>query len=229
MTFREYIRPHVFDNSAQVAQEAARQIMAVSKEAIAKRGRFKLVLAGGSTPQATYQLLVGAKTDWSKWHIYFGDERCLPVDDPDRNSHMATAAWLSQVAIPSEQIFFIKAELCGEAAASDYQQQIAEALPFDMVLLGMGEDGHTASLFPGHKHNESELVVPVHDAPKPPSDRVSLNAAALCKTQAMVIMVTGAGKHPALQAWQRGEPLPVAALHPLCGVELLLDRAAIEG
>ncbi|NOR51886.1 MAG: 6-phosphogluconolactonase, partial [Gammaproteobacteria bacterium] len=187
----------------------------------------------GSTPRMAYQLLVGADTDWSYWHIYFGDERCLPMDDPERNSVMAQKAWLDHVAIPQNQIYSIAAEIGAEGGAAAYSSVVEKALSsnmaFDMVLLGMGEDGHTASLFPGHHHNESELVHAVHQAPKPPADRVSLSLACLAHSRQIVLLVTGASKHNALTLWSAGESLPVASLRSDGEILLLVDRVAIDG
>ena len=139
-------RWHTLETADQVAQAAHQQILIAAEHAIADHGNFKLVLAGGSTPEKVYRLLAQADADWAKWTIYYGDERCLPTDHADRNSLMATQAFLEKVAIPFSQIFTIPAELGAEKAAKKYQRVVADALPFDMVLLGMGEDGHTLSL-----------------------------------------------------------------------------------
>ena len=212
-----------------VARAMAEQILHYSREAITARGVFKIVLAGGSTPQACYRLLATADSDWNRWQVFFGDERCLPSDHPERNSTMAAEAWLNHCAIPRNQIHTIEAELMAEEGAVRYQQQLQGVLPFDLVLLGMGEDGHTASLFPGQQHVADEWVHAIHQAPKPPSDRISLSRAALCNTQALIVAVTGAGKHQALRSWLMGEALPITTITPDCGVELFLDEAAING
>lgn len=217
-------------DSDAVARAAAVHILAAAEQAISERGQFKLVLAGGSTPQAAYRLLAGADARWQQWHIYFGDERCLPADDAERNSRMACEAWLDHVAIPRDQLHPISAERGAEYAAGKYAALVAAAVPFDLVLLGMGEDGHTASLFPGQQHDPHAWAVAVEQAPKPPPQRVSLSAHALSQTRALLLLVTGAAKHQALQRWAKGEALPVASLHPACPIDLLLDRdAAGEG
>ena len=184
------------------------------------------MLAGGRTPEAAYRLLMGADTDWSRWEIYFGDERCLPVDDAERNSRMAARALLDSVKIPSANVHTIPAEQGAEAAAKAYQPVVRAALPFDLVLLGIGEDGHTASLFPGQQHPAGQLVHAVHNAPKPPPDRVSLGAAALSESREVLILATGAAKRTAIKAWQAGEPLPIAAIGGPACVDVLLDSAA---
>lgn len=221
------LRYQVLGDSDAVAKSAAAHILTAAQQAIAVRGQFKLVLAGGSTPQAAYRLLAKAEADWLHWHIYFGDERCLPPEDSERNSYMAAEAWLDHVAIPRAQIHPIAAERGAQPAAAEYSTLVAAALPFDLVLLGMGEDGHTASLFPGQQHDSPAWAVAVHNAPKPPPERVSLSARALAETRALLLLVTGAAKYQALQRWGAGEVLPVASIKPACPIELLLDRDAV--
>jgi 6-phosphogluconolactonase len=219
-------RWHVMENAEQVTEAACRQILEAAARALAERGRFKLVLAGGGTPEKVYRLLTKAETDWSKWHIYYGDERCLPTDHSDRNSVMAAEAFLARVDIPSAQIFTIPAELGPEMAADRYRRVVAEALPFDMVLLGMGEDGHTASLFPGHVHPQSELAHAVYNSPKPPPERVSVSARALSDTYELIFLITGKNKQDAVRQWRQGQDLPVAAIAPEIPVDIYIDREA---
>ena len=219
-------RWHLLDDSDAVALQAAQRVLQSASRAIAERGLFRIVLAGGRTPEAAYRLLVGADTDWSRWEVYFGDERCLPVDDAERNSLMAARALLDSVTIPAANIHPIPAERGAEAAAGEYEPVIRAAMPFDLVLLGIGEDGHTASLFPGQLHPADQLVHAVHNAPKPPPDRVSLSARALSEARKVLILATGAGKRAAIQAWQAGESLPVAEIGGPAPVDVLLDKAA---
>jgi 6-phosphogluconolactonase len=219
-------RWHVYADAARVAQEAAERILAGADRAIAGRGVFRIVLAGGRTPEQAYERLREADTDWTRWEIYFGDERCLPPQDPGRNSTMAVRAWLEHVPILRDRIHPIPAELGAKAAAQAYARVIERARPFDLVLLGMGEDGHTASLFPGRTYAEDEDVHAVHDAPKPPPDRVSLSRRTLGDAREILILVTGGGKREALRHWQAGEPLPVASIQGPGGVDVLLDQAA---
>jgi 6-phosphogluconolactonase len=218
-------RWHVYADPTEVARKTAERILAAADRAIAARGVFRIVLAGGRTPEQAYRLLRDADTDWSRWQVYFGDERCLPPQDPQRNSVMAARAWLDPMPIPTGNIHPIPAERGAKAAARAYAQVIARALPFDLVLLGMGEDGHTASLFPGQAHTESESVHAVHDAPKPPPERVSLSRSALGDAREILILVTGEGKRDALRRWRAGEPLPVASIRGPGGVDVLLDQA----
>lgn len=217
----------VFADAEAVAQRAAREVMAAGGRAIAERERFRLVLAGGRTPLAAYRLMVAEPAAWGAWEIYFGDERCLPPNHPERNSLAAQEVLLGRVAIPADQVFPIAAELGPEAAARDYARIIAERRPFDLVLLGMGEDGHTASLFPGRPLPDDALVIPVYQAPKPPPERVSLTPSALGACRAMLVLVTGAGKREALAAWRRGADLPVARAAEAGRALVLVDRDAM--
>lgn len=216
---------HRFANGDEVAAAASRQILAAADRAIAERGRFKLVLAGGTTPEKVYRLLSQSGAGWEKWFIYYGDERCLPVAHPERNNELARQALLNAVGIPEQQVFSIAAELGPEQGAWRYRDIVAGALPFDMVLLGVGEDGHTASLFPGHHHNPDELTHAVHDSPKPPSERVSVSAKALSDTKELIFLVTGGNKQEAVKIWRSGGDLPVATITPPVA-DIYLDDAA---
>jgi 6-phosphogluconolactonase len=194
---------------------------------VAQRGRFSLVLAGGRTPETTYRLLTGQESDWEHWHLFFGDERCLPPDHPERNSLLVARSLTDHVAIPPHQIHPIPAEQGPEQAAESYRLELTDSLPFDLVLLGLGEDGHTASLFPGHDHPDGPTVLPVHHAPKPPPDRVSLSAATLGNCRQLLFLVTGTGKQTAVHRWRQGEELPASRILPAGRGEILIDRDAL--
>lgn len=208
--------------SSQVAlnQAAAAHIVQSAARAIASRGRFIVVLAGGTTPKSVYELLRSADTDWSKWHIYYNDDRCLPVDHPDRNSLMAEQVWLKHVSIPVNQIHAIPAELGPVQGAKSYAETLKGVGDFDLVLLGLGEDGHTASLFPGKTWDDSVDAFPVFDAPKPPPERVSISRARLSKANEMLFLVTGAGKQQAVDDWRKGEPIPASQVTSKNGVDV---------
>ncbi len=224
----QLIRWHVYDNASQLQVAATEAVLKSAKTAIDENGRFSIVLAGGTTPKEIYQQLRTAQTDWSSWHVYFGDERCLPADHLDRNSRMAFDAWLSHVSIPAQQVHVMPAELGPDMAAARYSDLLAGAETFDCVLLGMGEDAHTASLFPGQVWEAADgaPAIPVRNAPKPPSDRVSLSASRLSRARQVMFFVTGAGKREAMKAWRGGEQVPVAAIRPVAGVDVYIDRAA---
>jgi 6-phosphogluconolactonase len=213
----------VLADAEAVAEEACRLIGVAAQAAIRERGIFRIVLAGGSTPGRTYQLLAATAQNWTSWEILWGDERCLPAAAPERNPRQAQELWLQRVAIPAAQIHPIAAELGAEEASARYGKIIADRQPFDLVLLGMGEDGHTASLFPGAVE-DCAPVIAVHDAPKPPAGRVSLNFQILRASRAQLVLVTGGEKSFALAAWQHGEQLPIARAAG-SGACLLVDAA----
>lgn len=219
----------LFDDADEVAEAACLRILVTARQAIAEGDDFRLVLAGGSTPRQVYTRLAGAEADWAHWQIYFGDERCLPADHPDRNSVMATGAWLGQVPIPAANVHVIPAELGAEQGARAYRELMDRTPSFDLVLLGLGEDGHTASLFPGQEHPWDQSVVAVHDAPKPPPDRVSLGIGRLLDSRQLLFLVTGRGKADAVRAWRQGKNLPVTRISAQRSVSVFLDRLAEPG
>lgn len=208
-------------------QRALTHVRAAEREALTARGVFHLVLAGGSTPERLYAALAGEVHDWRRWQVWFGDERCLPPTHPERNSRMAQAAWLERIELPPGNVHVIPAELGADAAAAAYARELAGVGEFDLVLLGLGEDGHTASLFPGRNWGAATVdVLPVHDAPKPPPERVSLSARRLARARRVLFLVSGAGKRAAVAAWRRGEVIPAAAIRPPAGVDVLMDKDA---
>jgi 6-phosphogluconolactonase len=215
----------------QALQQAAIEIILHSAaQAILERGQFHLVLAGGNTPRGIYQELRAARTDWSAWRIYFGDERCVPADDPDRNSRMAAEAWLACVSIPSSQVHPIPGESGAIQAARAYAEMLQTVHDFDLVLLGLGEDGHTASLFPGHEWGTepgSPDTLAVFDAPKPPPQRVSLSAARLSRARKVIFLVSGESKRKAVAAWRAGKDIPARAIKPVTGVDVLVESALL--
>lgn len=209
-----------FDSQQSINQAAVTRILHAAKSALTTRGSFSIVLAGGTTPKSVYELLRLADTDWGKWHIYYNDDRCLPVDHPERNSLMAAQAWLNHVSIPAQQIHDIPTELGPVAGAKAYAETLAGLGDFDLVLLGLGEDGHTASLFPGHTWDDSVDAFPVFDAPKPPPERVSISAARLSKAREVLFLVTGAGKQEAVDQWRNGVAIPATVIRPQSGVDI---------
>jgi len=228
---KQHTRWHAYRSTAELEQAALQAILGTARQAITERGAFHIVLAGGTTPRRVYELLRNASADWSAWHVYIGDERCLPPDHTERNSRMAAEAWLDHVSIPSTQIHFIPAENGPEAAAQTYSQKLSGIELFDLVLLGLGEDGHTASLFPGHDPGlalGTPDAIAVHDSPKPPPQRVSLSARRLSAARQVVFLVTGAGKKQAVHDWRSGVGIPAAAIAPPGGVDIYLEEGLLN-
>lgn len=223
-------RWHTLTDADALARQACAWITEAAHDAIGQRGHFSLVLAGGRTPEATYQRLGRAHADWARWHVYFGDERCLPVASPGRNSKMASDFWLARAALLPEHVHPIPAELGAAAGAEAYARVLQAVDEFDCVLLGLGDDGHTASLFPGHDlgaADDAPDVLAVHDAPKPPPERVSQSAARLSRARRVLFLVAGESKRAAVAAWRAGADLPAAAIRPAAGVDVLVEAALL--
>jgi 6-phosphogluconolactonase len=210
------VNVRIYDDPQSVARAAA------SLVADAIQGEVRsLALAGGSTPARAYQLLAEAALEWGRITVLFGDERCVPPDHPDSNFLMARRSLLDRVNPGS--VHRMAGELGPEVAASLYEPIVRRLSPLDLVLLGMGPDGHTASLFPGHPEVSAEgMAVGVRGAPKPPPDRVSLTLGCLRQARRVVFIVTGADKAAAFAAAARGE-VPSGMIP---NAEYLVDRAA---
>jgi 6-phosphogluconolactonase len=222
----QHVRWHAVTNAGALQRAATERILGTAANAIAARGVFRIVLAGGGTPQATYVALRAADIDWSRWEIFFGDERCLLATDPQRNSVMASDAWLDHVPIARDRIHVIPAELGVAAAARAYASTLREVGDFDLVLLGLGEDGHTASLFPGHDWGaaaDAPDTLAISDAPKPPPQRVSLSAARLSRSRQVLFLVEGESKRDAVTRWRAGADIPACAIRSLAGVDVLVE------
>lgn len=210
-------------DAAAVADAACRLIGVAARSAIAEHGRFRLVLAGGCTPLSTYRRLAASDQDWEHWALYYGDERCLPADHPERNSRLVADTGLAGRASKHHPI---PVELGAKAAAAKYRERIKPAQPFDMVLLGMGADGHTASLFPGQAWPE-KAVFAVKNAPKPPAERVTLGVKALQNCRAMLILITGDDKSDAVRRWRDGADLPVARVGDIEQALVVVERRCL--
>jgi 6-phosphogluconolactonase len=218
-------------DATALRRSAYLRIVDAARRAIEWRGRFLIVLAGGSTPQRVYDLLRAASTDWSCWQVYFGDERCLPPHNTGRNSRMAADILLEHVPIARDQIHVIPAELGAEASAHSYAATLREVGDFDMVLLGLGEDGHTASLFPDHDWGvapDAPDALAVFDAPKPPPQRVSLSAARLSRAREVLFLVEGVSKRDAVARWRMGASIPAKSIQPPAGVDVLVESRLLR-
>lgn len=215
----------VFADAQTLVTQLADALCEVAEDAIRERGIFHLVLAGGRTPQALYRELAKRHAGDAHWRIWYGDERCLPVDDSERNSRMAETAWLVGSTIPSQNRRAIPAELGATPAAERYRGWLEDIMDFDLTLLGMGEDGHTASLFSGRVWEGADVIA-VHDAPKPPPERVSLSATRLSRSRRVWFIVTGADKREAVARWKKKDPLPVTSISGVMETVVWLDEVA---
>jgi 6-phosphogluconolactonase len=223
------LRWHVGPDAERVAAALAEDMGGQARRALEARGAYLITIPGGSTPRRLFALLSNLDTDWSRWHVFFTDERCAPQADSDRNDAAARSVWLDRVAIPFDQIHSIPAELGADAAAVEYRRRLAGVGAFDTTLLGLGEDGHTASLFPGRPSGDdpdSPDVLAVHGAPKPPPERVTLSARRLADARSVAMLAIGAEKRVAVARLRRRESIPAAAVAPRGGVDVWLDAAA---
>ena len=205
----------VADDPNALAEIAAREVVAVARAAVAARGRFTIALAGGSTPRATYRRLaeppLSAEMPWDRTLVFFGDERGVPRDDPESNYGMARAALLSRVPIPPDQIFPIQGDAPDtDAVAAEYARTLGEVFRvrrgevprLDLVLLGLGIDGHTASLFPGSPvlKETFRIVTAVHAAAASIPERITLTYPILNAAACVIYLVSGAEKAKVVRA-----------------------------
>ena len=228
-----------------IAQTAATEFLEAALEAVREKGSFSVALAGGSTPKALYGLLASnplqAKVPWSKIQFFFGDERHVPPDDAESNFRMAREAMLAKAPIDPKQVHRIRGEEANASkAAQEYEQELRASFGlkpdqfprFDLILLGMGPEGHTASLFPGTKALKEERRLVVSNwVGKFYTDRITLTPPVLNNAARVIFMAHGAEKAPALKAVLEGpyEPdqLPAQMIQPNNGKVLwLVDPSA---
>lgn len=228
---RESLR--VFPDAGALAEAAAEHVLAAARAAIAARGAFHLALAGGSTPRATYLALArrARPADLGAWRLWFGDERCVPPEHEDSNWRMAHQAWLHELR--STQIERLRGEEEPAAEAVRYSARLVALLGtrprLDLVLLGLGTDGHTASLFPGSPTLRTNAWVAVEErAPKPPPTRLTLTLATLNAAREVLFLVSGPDKAEALARaiGQRQPPCPAGRVSPGGRLLWFADQAA---
>jgi 6-phosphogluconolactonase len=231
----------VLPDPASVADAAARHIVEAAQAAIDTRGAFTIALSGGSTPRELHLRLSSPplvdQIDWQRVHIFFGDERCVPPDDPQSNYRMADETLLSRVRIPPDQIHRMRGELPPQDAASAYERELKsyfgnESPRLDVILLGMGDNGHTASLFPGLDavHEQQRWVVSEYVA-EVGMWRITLTPPAINLAREVIFLVTGPGKASMLAQVLEGpympDKLPAQIVRPSPGeVVWLVDGAA---
>ncbi len=229
---------HVYESTEALAEAAASEFAARAAEAIQERGRFTVVLAGGSTPKATYEILArdyAGRIDWGKVHVFFGDERTVPPDDEDSNYRMASEALLDHVPVGS--VHRMQGELPPDEAAEAYEEELRDffgpdELPeFDLILLGIGGDGHTASLFPETSALEvHDRWVVANPVLKLETTRITLTVPAINAAHAVYFLVAGEGKAEALAQILGGDAdpraYPASLIQPQPGPNWMLDRSA---
>ena len=235
----------VFDDRPALFEAAVAEFLRIANAAIQGAGRFTVALAGGSTPRSFYSLLADQPgVPWNKIFFFFGDERHVPPDDPDSNYRMAGEALFSRAPVPPENIFRVPAEIPdADTAAQSYEQTLRQffhldddkddALPrFDLILLGMGPDGHTASLFPGTAAlHEDDRLVTANWVEKSKTWRITLTYSVINHAAEVIFLVAGVEKQDALLAVLQGKPdpetYPAQGIRPDNGrVVWFVDQAA---
>lgn len=236
----------ILESSRELAAEAADLFVWLGNQAIQTAGRFRVALSGGSTPKALHSALavpgLARQLDWTKVEFFFGDERCVPPDHPESNSGMADETLFRPLGIASRQVFRMHGEAKDqEQAACEYEavlhRQFGTKPPawprFDLILLGLGEDGHTASLFPGTDAlNEQTRLVVATRSPKGVPQRLTLTIPIVNQAQTVVFLVSGGSKAAVVRHVLEGReadqaPLPAQAIRPEQGRLIwFLDQAA---
>jgi 6-phosphogluconolactonase len=210
------------------AARAAETVDRLLDEAVAERGVAHLALAGGSTPRRLHELLAERRGDWSGVHLWASDERCVPPDDDEANWKMIVESLIARIEIDESQLHRPPGELGPDEGASAYEDEL-RAVEFDVVMCGLGEDGHTLSLFPGHPEVEerTRLVVGVRDAPKPPPERISFTLPLVHAARRTILLTAGASKADALAVVLEGpDPRVPASLLRGGRLEVICDDAA---
>jgi 6-phosphogluconolactonase len=221
---------------AEAARATAERVVGALRAARAERGAAHLSLAGGRTPRAAYEILGPLLGDWDGVHLWFGDERCVPPDDPESNYRLVAESLLPGASVPPERVHRIEGERAPLEAARAYADELRRVVPagdsgvpvLDVALLGLGEDGHTASLFPGDPALERHdaLAFPVR-AVKPPPDRITLSLDVLRAARAALLLAEGAGKADAVaRVLAAPDPAVPASLLARERTELVVDEAA---
>ena len=230
---------HVFQDPEAVCRALADWLVNLAADAVRERGRFSIALSGGSTPKRLYELLATEdyrnRVDWETWHVFWGDERGVPFDDDRNNARMAHEALLDHVPIPPKQLHILRTDVAPESAAAEYEALLRDffaesPVTFDLVLLGLGDDGHTLSLFPGTEVVEEDVVwVRTVFLENQQQFRLTLTAPMVNRAACVAFLVTGGGKAGVVKAVINGPEgiFPAQRIHPDNGnLHWFLDEAA---
>jgi len=212
---KKMIKIKNFTSFDRMAKQLVLDFAAQSKKNIAEKGFFSVVLSGGNTPRKLFEKLAEEKLEWDKIFFFFGDERCVPPDNQDSNNYQAERLLFSKIKIPRENIFKIPTEIPFESSAEAYSIEIEaffggkDTLPeFDLVYLGMGEDGHTASLFPGSKglqeENRLAIAVPPPETVEPSVARITMTFPVLKNAKKIQFLISGENKLKLLEKISEG-------------------------
>ncbi|XP_061406725.1 6-phosphogluconolactonase isoform X1 [Lethenteron reissneri] len=236
---RTHRQVRVFPEPGELAAWAARRVSELAVRAVAERGGFRVALSGGSVAAAFGRELPGLPgLPWARTWLLFCDERLVPHQHPDSTYGQYKASLLGKVPLPESQVVAINPSLSVEEAAQDYERRMREVFPgedvpvFDLLVLGMGPDGHTCSLFPSHPllQETKLLVAPISDSPKPPPERITLTLPVINAARCVMFISMGESKAAILKQVLEGHeehPLPAALVQPSNGELLwLLDKAA---
>ena len=221
-----------FHSLEALSAAAAKALARLAQEAIATRGRFTLALSGGETPRTLYEVLARDyrdAIDWQHVHLFWGDERYVPHDAPASNCRMAKESLIDRIPIPEVNVHPIPTSFSNpEDAAKAYAKALTPAIPLDLILLGLGEDGHTASLFPGTFDPEDERLAIVTHAPKPPITRISMTLRAMNAARNVFFLVSGEEKREILDRVlaDRDGKYPASWVAPLGKLTWFVDEAA---
>lgn len=226
------------DEVPRLAARFARLVEDEFSRAVARHGSFAIAVPGGSAAETLLPALIPSSIDWGKVEVFWVDERMVPPDDAVSNYRLARSTWLDRVALPAAAIHRMLGEAPGAEEAARYARSLSERLGdparLDLTLLGVGEDGHVASLFPGHRLLRvwDRNVAFLDDAPKPPPRRMTLTLKVLTAAHRIVVFATGAAKAGAIRGSLKDEEseLPLAlAMMGDAPVTMLLDPAAASG
>ncbi|XP_041033291.1 6-phosphogluconolactonase [Carcharodon carcharias] len=236
----------VFPSTRELGPAVGRFLLAQAGAAVRERGRFALAVSGGSLvpllaaelPEAAVREPEPPGAAWSRWVLGFCDERLVPFESPDSTCGLYRKHLLSKISIPNNHVVAINPTLSVEEAADKYAESLRELFPgdnipvFDLLILGIGPDGHTCSLFPDHPllQEQSKIIAPISDSPKPPPKRITMTLPLLNAARCALFVVTGENKAAVLKDILEGHnenPLPAARIQPVKGeVHWLIDEAA---